>query len=521
MTTVIEDRQLRVYCPTHKINFEVPEASRILCEGGGHALAQDFPHGDFWEYCCDCQVFRPSEMDKGGKAKEQCPVCSRATARRYVCDECKVVSYETDDPARRKLFRITTRGAVEPSCPGCQKAAKEDLQEHACEDAAATFKMAREKCPFCEEKVRKKKAGPFCGGCGTQAKPTDIYCKQCGKPVGAAPAVTTPAPDVPRAPFISPGPSTPYTQPLATPDLTSRDTAPVPVQPLRVPAPSAPGRGPGAGSALLAVGAVLAVLGLIVIAALINRGTGTNTNFSRSSPELFTTKLNNALAANRIFAPCCTGNGDCDCAEGLWDAEKARASDSSALREAASMIRNKLEPEGTEALDRYYAESDPTINWGYISNLYKFLLKVAPNEPELRAKYAYSFGLVILNNKDYSNYPKAVSSFQDALRDKPDWVMAYNGLGRAYVQDEWSGRDGSKTIENYKKACELDPNFVWGCKNLGAYYAKEEVANYSLAEDYSEEALRRAPTRKSIWTQLKIICPKVGKRQNLETGFCE
>jgi hypothetical protein len=180
---------MKVFCPTHRISFEVPESGRILCGSGGHALALNFPHEDFWGYCCDCRHFWPSEMGKGGKAEEACPVCERATARRYLCDECELVSIESDNPTGRKSRRITMRGSVEFTCPGCHLPAKSELHEHACEVAAAVFSTARASCPFCERPINQAEyvtppGNLICNACGTRAAPNDSFCKNCGNPVG-------------------------------------------------------------------------------------------------------------------------------------------------------------------------------------------------------------------------------------------------------------------------------------------------------------------------------------------------
>src|SRR5688572_22539286 len=160
-----EKGQRRVFCPTHKISFEVPSGNRILCEAGGHALAHNFPQEAYWEYCCDCQVCWPSDLGRGGKFKEQCPVCTRVTSSRYLCDECGLISNESDDPAKRKAFRISARGAIEPFCPGCGSRAKAVLLEHACEEAAAVFKTQRTSCPFCDESLTKQAGVLFCPYC--------------------------------------------------------------------------------------------------------------------------------------------------------------------------------------------------------------------------------------------------------------------------------------------------------------------------------------------------------------------
>lgn len=146
-------RLLRVFCPTHRIGFEAVAAGTILCGAGGHALAQNFPRDEFWEYCCDCQHFWPSDIAKSGKGREQCLVCDREIVRRFVCGDCKLISSESGDAVRRKAHSIAPGGAVDPSCPGCLSPPRGRPREHRCAEAGVSFVTPRADCPFCEERI--------------------------------------------------------------------------------------------------------------------------------------------------------------------------------------------------------------------------------------------------------------------------------------------------------------------------------------------------------------------------------
>jgi tetratricopeptide (TPR) repeat protein len=153
MTTESGGRQLRIFCPTHKTTFTVVAAGTIMCESGGHALAQNFPVENFWEYCCDCQHYWRSDIVQSGKGREQCPVCERAFARRYVCDSCKLISSESDETVRRKAYAIAPAGGIEPACPGCLSQPRSKLRSHQCDEVATSFATARAVCPFCGEEI--------------------------------------------------------------------------------------------------------------------------------------------------------------------------------------------------------------------------------------------------------------------------------------------------------------------------------------------------------------------------------
>jgi tetratricopeptide (TPR) repeat protein len=151
-------RTIRVYCPTHKVNFDIAASVTIECSSGTHTLAGNFPNETFWEYCCDCQHYRP--IDVTGKGSDECPVCERKIVRRSVCADCKVISVESNDAGRRKAFSVSAQGAVTPTCPGCLRRANRQSSEHDCQDFDHAFFTARKTCPFCDESLEPPPAFP-------------------------------------------------------------------------------------------------------------------------------------------------------------------------------------------------------------------------------------------------------------------------------------------------------------------------------------------------------------------------
>jgi tetratricopeptide (TPR) repeat protein len=144
-------RTIRVYCPTHKVNFDVAANATIECSSGMHALAGNFPNENFWEYCCDCQHYRP--LDATGKGSDECTVCERKIVRRSVCVDCKVISIESNEAGRRKAFSVSAQGTVTPTCPGCLRRANRQGFEHECQDFAHAVFTTRKTCPFCDESL--------------------------------------------------------------------------------------------------------------------------------------------------------------------------------------------------------------------------------------------------------------------------------------------------------------------------------------------------------------------------------
>ena len=146
-------RTIRVYCPSHKVGFDAAATATIECSSATHTLAHDFPSESFWEYCCDCQHYWPIDAAKGDKGSDDCPVCERHIDRRALCSECKVMSVESNDAAKRKAFSISPQGLVRPACPGCLRQSNGAVQEHSCADFGYVFVTTREVCPFCDARM--------------------------------------------------------------------------------------------------------------------------------------------------------------------------------------------------------------------------------------------------------------------------------------------------------------------------------------------------------------------------------
>lgn len=146
-------RTIRVYCPSHKVGFPAAATAMIECSSATHTLAHDFPSESFWEYCCDCQHYWPIDAAKGNKGSDDCPVCERHIDRRALCAECKVLSVESNDAAKRKAFSISLQGKVSPACPGCLRQTNRTILEHSCPDFGYVFVTTREVCPFCDERL--------------------------------------------------------------------------------------------------------------------------------------------------------------------------------------------------------------------------------------------------------------------------------------------------------------------------------------------------------------------------------
>jgi formylglycine-generating enzyme required for sulfatase activity len=185
-------RSLTFYCPTHRIRFQAAGQMAIPCEQGGHTVGAGFPESSWWEFCCDCGTFWPTDPANGNLQRTECLVCERPIAKRYLCTTCQVVSIESSALVRRKTYSIQSESGITPECPGCSTITTGLLQEHDCAEASVRLLTSRSACPFCDSDLGprpaikpEQPAKPLtaaCPYCGTKQKPDNRFCKRCGKP---------------------------------------------------------------------------------------------------------------------------------------------------------------------------------------------------------------------------------------------------------------------------------------------------------------------------------------------------
>lgn len=222
------NRNLRIFCPIHEASFEVTANAKILCEITGHALSNDFPNAEFWEFCCNCDTFSPSRLGKGEKARSSCFSCQNEISARYVCSNCKTFSFGSSTKSKGQRYFIGDQG-IAPTCPGCEiPAQNRKVVRHNCKDVEAEIFTDHETCPFCLETTAVGFVRPqaqtvlgqpqlfasFCHTCSTPVPADSDFCGECGQAVRSS-AVPPPPPPPPAAqtktkvfaPFISPASS--------------------------------------------------------------------------------------------------------------------------------------------------------------------------------------------------------------------------------------------------------------------------------------------------------------------------
>jgi hypothetical protein len=481
------ERLIRAYCPTHKTGTTAPAAPVVLCESGDHALSQNFPNAEFWEYCCDCQSFCPSEIATSGEAQENCMVCGRRLARRFLCDHCQVISIESDEVSkRRKPYVVNGTGAVEPECPGCLRADGPPVRAraHACRAVNATISTPREVCPFCNEPVSPRPApvaavttplAPSeadaavrrCVNCGAPAP--NEFCSKCG-------ASQTP-PDV-----------------LDFGDHTPHDTAPIfnaadakPVTPMSPPVTPATTGGSSSKGVFIGLAVFVGLVAVVAVAiSLTTRVSGSNSNMGgysarNSNTENTESLLERAISQGNLVQPLGASAKD------YYD---------QLVREGASPVklgslRDRLVPalktKPMKMLSDFYTPGSPTPlreEWDEAARMLNWASQMAPNDSNLAARAAYCTGRLDYIDKDKDG---ARRFWQRAVELDGSWALPHVGIGITYNDD---GKY-STAIPYFEEAIRLDTSWAVPYHNLGSSY--RGLKDYVTARSYYKRAVALAP----------------------------
>jgi hypothetical protein len=153
MAAISSSRLINIFCRTERATVWCERASTIVCENG-HEVARNFPQGEFWQYCCDCNRFTPFDVLEGDEDYTQCRYCDeRPLTRWFLCSECRILTVESDNLAKSKSFAIK-EGKPSPSCPGCSTSDWNcSLVKHECRSLGVTYLTPRLHCLFCDERL--------------------------------------------------------------------------------------------------------------------------------------------------------------------------------------------------------------------------------------------------------------------------------------------------------------------------------------------------------------------------------
>jgi Tfp pilus assembly protein PilF len=119
-------------------------------------------------------------------------------------------------------------------------------------------------------------------------------------------------------------------------------------------------------------------------------------------------------------------------------------------------------------------------------------LRVKPDFPEA----SNGLGALVAQG---GNVPAAIGLFQAALQSSPDYPDALNNLGYALLQ---SGRE-PEALELYQKALKLQPDFPEAFNNLGIFHARQ--GEMARAAGYFRQALDKRPGYGEAGNNLALV----------------
>ena len=462
-------RTIRVYCPSHKVGFSAAATATIECSSSTHTLAHNFPSESFWKYCCDCQHYWPIDAAKGNKSSDECLVCERHIDRRALCSECKVMSVESNDAAKRKAFLISSAGSVTPACPGCLRQTRRTVFKHSCPDFGAIFVTTREVCPFCDEQLVPPaiKLDPppviepvqpdttTCASCGQSNLAQYSFCMGCGTQLKSLSNQYAVSEFDPQGPSLS--------RPVERTDpefeFPSYESA-VPAEPT--------GLQP---KTILGVVGGIALLGILLSIIAFVSTTGPNIE----------KKLDTAIAAGQIFTPATQNAHDL-----FYQLKNSGASE-----EKLRPYRDKLLPLLTETKFQLIktfmvaGNDDPPVeDWQAAYQSLQFATELKPGDGPIRARALYCEGRLAYLAKDED---RAIQVWTRAADADKSWPLPVNGIGLIYT-----ARKNYPAARNYYfEAIRRDPNWAYPYNNIGTSFFMEK--NYSDAKDYYQKAVQLAP----------------------------
>jgi tetratricopeptide (TPR) repeat protein len=547
-----EEQKIHVYCATHATVFAASRAQSELVCAEGHPLSTGFPRGGNWAYCCACQTFWEAA---GSAASTNCVVCARPPARRYLCDDCGVLSIESSSPGKRQRHSIAISGQPEAGCSGCSASPQGKLYFHECQGVG--FFTARRSCPFCGIDI----AAPLMQK-GESAAPAKVEIV-----AGNKPNVEPPHPSYifqaafrkPVAEYIAKLPSNAslrVSPKTGKPGAFEKDEvgsywlAPYREEGMFIGFPQARQFTdvtdsqswqdgfecmPGKGEVWIVAPAVLRHEAATQTWTMLQKGklevianseaaapakptevtqidsTKPLTSVPQPNKSLFISVAVGASVIALILALGVYMNvfsfaarvdkalqksdpfSAPDSIADIFNEEAGKAPNSAVLSAAGEKIKAKLEPIAQGALESYYRESDRTVEWEKIEKIYNLLSRISSGDKAVRVKLAYVRARVSHEKREYA---KAAQYYQEALKEKPDWALPLNGLGAVHIRQDSPLRNEARAVGYYEQAIQVDPQFPWAYSNLSEYYQKYK--KWGQAEYYINKALELKPNRPSF-----------------------
>ena len=116
---------------------------------------------------------------------------------------------------------------------------------------------------------------------------------------------------------------------------------------------------------------------------------------------------------------------------------------------------------------------------------------------------------------DTKQYDKAIESYQQAIRIKPDHFKAWTGLGAAYLLIE----QYANAIIAFQEAVRINPDHANTWKYLGVAY--DLSSQFAKAIEAYQRATRIAPDDADAWNSLGTSCYKIERYSTAGEAFLQ
>jgi len=148
------------------------------------------------------------------------------------------------------------------------------------------------------------------------------------------------------------------------------------------------------------------------------------------------------------------------------------------------------------------------IDWKNEDNLWIATGKASPSSPNTHNNLGDVYGR-------QGNTEKSIEEFKKAIALKPNYADAYHNLGNAY---HGIGRI-DEAVDNYKMAIKFNPRLWQSYQNLGAIYFNKGDAK--LAEEYFRKVVQIRPADSDSHANMGILYLMLGKKEEAKTEFQE
>lgn len=119
----------------------------------------------------------------------------------------------------------------------------------------------------------------------------------------------------------------------------------------------------------------------------------------------------------------------------------------------------------------------------------------------------------IIKNKQFNKYPLAKNRLNEALKLEKKAAYIYNALGIVLNYEE----DYEKSGENYLKASELIPTWMFPINNIGTNYL--DKSDYEKANEYFKKVLTIKKNNSNSYNNLGAVSENLGRYQEAENYY--